>query len=207
MRKILTYIFQFLYFFYPFKVYSFVRSRINILRSLWLRNAFKTCPNDVYLGKIGHIENPECISLGRGVSFGDHFYLYAYKESGKKAPEIIIGNDCCFGADNHITAANKVMIGHHVLTGKRVTISDNNHGSSNVETLKTAPLCRGIITKGPVVIGDNVWIAENATILSGVTIGDGAIIAAGAVVTKDVAANSVVAGNPAKSINNLKKQS
>lgn len=52
-------------------------------------------------------------------------------------------------------------------------------------------------SKGPVIIGHDVWIGHGATIMSGVTIGNGAVIAAGAVVTKDVAPYSIVAGNPA----------
>ena len=51
--------------------------------------------------------------------------------------------------------------------------------------------------KGPVIIGNDVWIGYRATILLGVTIGNGAVIAANAVVTKDVEPYSVVAGNPA----------
>lgn len=198
MRTILAYILKFLYYLYPYKVYSYIRSRRNILRSLWLRNAFKSCPNDVYLGKIGHIEHPECISIGKRVSFGDHFYLYAYKEDHRQAAEIMIGNDCCFGADNHITAAGRIVIGNNLLTGKRVTISDNNHGDSDIDTLKTAPLKRTMTTKGPITIGNNVWIGEGVTILSGVTIGDSAIIAAGSVVTHDIPAYAVAVGIPAR---------
>lgn len=56
------------------------------------------------------------------------------------------------------------------------------------------------LSKGEIVIGDDVWIGTNALILSGVTVGQGAIIAAGAVVSKDVPAYSVVAGIPAKVI-------
>lgn len=41
-------------------------------------------------------------------------------------------------------------------------------------------------TRGPIRIGDDVWIGFGAVILSGVTIGQGAVIAAGSVVTKDV---------------------
>lgn len=55
-------------------------------------------------------------------------------------------------------------------------------------------------SKGPVVIGNDVWICRGATILSGVTIGDGAVVAAGSVAVSDVSPYSIVAGNPARLI-------
>ncbi len=55
-------------------------------------------------------------------------------------------------------------------------------------------------SRGPVRIGNDVWIGRNATILSGVTIGDGAIIGAAALVARDVAPFEIVAGNPAKHV-------
>ncbi len=56
------------------------------------------------------------------------------------------------------------------------------------------------ISKGDVVIGDDVWIGYGANILSGVTIGDGAIIGAFSLVTKNVAPYAIVGGNPAREI-------
>jgi hypothetical protein len=55
------------------------------------------------------------------------------------------------------------------------------------------------ITKGDVVIGNDVWIGFGAMILSGVTIGDGAVIGARAVVASDVEPYTVAVGNPARS--------
>jgi len=55
-------------------------------------------------------------------------------------------------------------------------------------------------TKGPVVIGNDVWIGTDVIILSGVKIGNGAVIGAGSVVTRDIASYAVVAGVPARVI-------
>lgn len=55
-------------------------------------------------------------------------------------------------------------------------------------------------TKGPITVGNDVWIGARATVLSGVTIGDGAIVGAGAIVTDDVEPYAVVAGVPAERV-------
>ena len=85
-----------------------------------------------------------------------------------------------------------------MLIGKWVSIVDNNHGFTDYATLLLPPLKRSIVSKGPIVIGDNVWIGDKVTILSGVTIGNNSVIAANTVVTKDVPAFSIVVGNPTK---------
>jgi virginiamycin A acetyltransferase len=56
------------------------------------------------------------------------------------------------------------------------------------------------LSKGDVIIGNDVWIGMNSTILSGITIGDGAIIAANSNVTKNVEPYAIIGGNPAKLI-------
>lgn len=58
----------------------------------------------------------------------------------------------------------------------------------------------GYKAKGPITIGNDVWIGGGTTLSSGVTIGDGAIIASMSMVVKDVPPYAIVGGNPAKII-------
>lgn len=54
------------------------------------------------------------------------------------------------------------------------------------------------VSKGDIIIENDVWIGANVVILGGVTIHNGAVVAANAVVTSDVPPFSIVAGTPAK---------
>lgn len=98
--------------------------------------------------------------------------------------------------------------------GHFVSIADNVQfilgGNHNVEHFSTYPFDVNIlkyrkyeaITKGPIIIEDDVWIGYGSIILSGVKIRRGTIIAAGSVVTKDTEEYSIYGGNPAKKIKN-----
>lgn len=84
-------------------------------------------------------------------------------------------------------------------------ILGSDHDTSHLSTFPFTKVVPDIsrndaISKGNIVIGDDVWIGYGATILSGVQVGQGAVIAAQSVVTKDVPAYAIVAGNPAKVI-------
>lgn len=81
-------------------------------------------------------------------------------------------------------------------------ILDGEHRKEYVSTYPFDAIFLGkykaVFSKGPVKIGNDVWIGEGALILSGVTIGDGAVIGARTVVRGDVPPYSIVLGNPAK---------
>lgn len=155
--------------------------------------------------------------MGNHTVFGVGCYLTAWdqtslKENNHTAPEISIGSHCSIGAHNHITATNRIVIGDGFLSGKWVTITDNSHGNydvnnpDDIEQWQTViPNHRPTVSKGPVIIGQNVWVGDKATILPGVTIGDGAVIGANSVVTKDVPPYSIVGGNPAKVLKQLNR--
>ena len=54
----------------------------------------------------------------------------------------------------------------------------------------------GDTSKGPIIIGSDVWVGYKALILSGVRIGDGAVIGARSVVSKDIPPYAIAVGSP-----------
>lgn len=103
----------------------------------------------------------------------------------------------CFG-----TPGERLSIGHFCSIADDVKfLLGGNHAHDVVSTFPFqtkyfATLEAG--SKGPITVGDDVWIGFNSTILSGVTIGQGAVVAAGSLVTRDVPPYAIVGGNPAK---------
>ncbi len=79
-------------------------------------------------------------------------------------------------------------------------------GNHQISTVTTYPINAKLIkknfeqdalTKGPIIIDDEVWIGNNVLVLSGVRLGKGSIVAAGSIVTKNVEPYTIVGGNPA----------
>lgn len=167
------------------------------IRSCFYRPRFGSMERQVVLGKHLELGGTKRIHLKRGVTIGDMCSLTTWGNG-----TLTIGEEVGIGRMCHITAANSITIGNHVLLGEMITIADNSHGDSTM--LNIAPIKREICSKGPIVIEDNVWIGDKATILSGVTIGKGAIVGANAVVTKNVPSKSIAVGNPAQVITHQK---
>ena len=169
-----------------------------------MRSRF-VCAEDVVFGNYMKTWGEDCVTIRGGTHFGDYCIVTAWKSyrGNLFTPEIRIGSKCSFGEYCHITSVNSIIIGDGVLTGRWVTITDNSHGNSEKDSLMEAPLERPLSSKGPVVIGNNVWIGDKATILPNVEIGDGAVIAANSVVTKNVPPYCVVGGIPARIIKKM----
>ena len=100
----------------------------------------------------------------------------------------------------------QLYIGDYCSIAPDVAFILNSDHSTN--TLSTFPFKVRILktktyealSKGDIVVDDDVWIGYGAIIMSGVHVGRGAVIAAGAVVTKDVPAYAIVGGVPASII-------
>lgn len=158
-----------------------------------------------HVGKNCNVEGVDFLNGGKNISIGDNFSALKglrleCVNTPDHTPNLTIGNDVTLNARVHIGVANKIIIGNHVLIGSNVLITDHSHGKNSEEELMSPPRSRTIYSKGPVIIGENVWIGENVCILPGVTIGKGSVIGAGAVVTKDIPPFSIAGGNPARII-------
>jgi len=99
-----------------------------------------------------------------------------------------------------------ITIGSFSSIGQNVCILDFNHDFNKMSSsfinhlIYKTSFTNDIITKGPIIIEEDVFIGSNSIILAGASIGRGSIIGAGSIVTKNIPKYSIVAGNPAKII-------
>ncbi len=150
-------------------------------RSLKVLISHLIAKKNVQLGKDAYIWNSKI--------FGTHVHV----DDGTGIEEL------------YVIGSQSVTIGKHCALAGRLTIITSNHlmTKPNIQSkLQLDHFSEGLdhSSKGPVIIGNNVWIGLNVTILPGVKIGDGAVIGAGSVVTKSIEPFSIAAGNPAKEI-------
>ncbi|MCM1020920.1 MAG: acyltransferase [Muribaculum sp.] len=186
---------------YSPELHNWLKRLGNVAYSCWIRRRFRQAKGVSFCRGLS-MAGGHCITIGEGSGLGYNGVLQAWtcRDNATFSPSISIGRNCWIGDNFNINAINSISIGDGVLTGRYVTIIDNSHGDLSAESLALPPLLRCPVSKGPVVIGDNVWLGDKVTILAGVTIGRGAVVAANSVVTHNVEPNTCVAGCPAKPI-------
>jgi len=117
------------------------------------------------------------------ITFGNHCTM-GIRTEGK--PDVTIGN--------YTRIANSTLFWGHVnypsVNNPNVV---SNYAFSEHEGWSTFP---DMGDKGPITVGNDVWIGDYCHILSGVTIGDGAIVGLGTIVSKDVPSYGVAVGSP-----------
>jgi maltose O-acetyltransferase len=129
---------------------------------------------------------------------GDHLVIEGYdaKVSIKVAPgaTLAIADDVYLNGGVSIEVFHEVRIGSNVLMAPYSSIIDD----AAHEAEPGAPRF-----KGPVTVGNNVWLGRNVAVLPGVTIGDGSVIGANSVVSRDIPPACFAAGAPARVIRKL----
>jgi acetyltransferase-like isoleucine patch superfamily enzyme len=182
------------------------------LRKQFYRRIFKSIGKSVILGKAIALRHPQRMSLGNRVAIDDFVLL----DAGGTGPEgmilgddVIISRNCVVqGKTGPVVVGEKTDIGCNcvlssvtgIYIGKSVLIAGNCYiggGRYKSERLDIPMLEQGLYSKGPVVIGDDVWLGAGVIVLDGAKIGTGAIVGAGAVVTKDLPDYAIAVGAPA----------
>jgi len=212
--SVLDIVFQFigkcLYYVWPS---SFAKAYKLIKRNIytgWKSICFKEFKG--YLNGSVVINGGRYISIGKNSVIFDGVQLNAWDKYGSQSfePQIIIGGNTVIQKNVFISSTNKIIIGNNVAITDHTVILDNVHGDfqdnhltfnnnlkvpdvflQNIQTRK-------IVSKGPVIIEDNVHIGMYSLVLPKTTIGHNSVIAAHSVVSGKIPPYSLVAGNPAK---------
>lgn len=172
----------------------------------WVRTLkrMKRVGFDCKIGLDFSVSGAKYMCIGNHFRGGKHVIIdaidkYNDHETGF-VPQINIGDNVTLTDYCYISCINKVEIGDGTLLGQNVFICDNFHGNGSKEEREIIPAKRTLHSKGPVIIGKNVWIGKNVCIMPGVHVGDNVIIGANSVVTHNIDANCIVAGSPARKI-------
>lgn len=136
------------------------------------------------------------IRLGERTSVGPYNVIFVSgKDAHGRPARLVMGAYSTIGEQNNIRAGGgSIIIGSHCRVSQQVSIVASDHGIRRDELIATQEW----VSKGDIIIGDDVWIGCGSQVLAGVTIGNGAVIAAGSLVNKDVPEYAIVAGVPAK---------
>ena len=115
--------------------------------------------------------------------------------------EVLEGGSVSIGEGSYIqprviitSAVQPISIGRRVLAASYCAFYSYDHGIVASSRIVDQPL----VSKGPIVVEDDVWLGAGVKVLANVTIGQGAVVGAGSVVTKDVPAGAIAAGMPAR---------
>lgn len=135
-------------------------------------------------------ESNEGIRLGDQVYIGRNTVVYCKNGNIAMGDQVNISSNCQIFSSNDLTFGKGVVVGafSYFLSGGEYDPKDPTPFAQQ----------SGMCTKGPLSIGDNVWVAAHVSVLDAASIGRDCVIGAGAVVNKPVPSNSIAVGVPAR---------
>ena len=183
------------------------------VRIEYYKKRFKSCGENIYIGKGVSIGNPEAISLGNNVCISDGATIIArskdaainignnvticqrvYLDTERDDSTINIGNDVYIGTGTSLFGHMGLDIGDHCLLAQNISLTPYSHKFENPDDL--------IANQGgnckKVTIGRDTYVGMNATILYSGDIGEGCVVGSGTVVVKPLEPYSIAVGNPAR---------
>lgn len=191
------------------------------LRQKFYRPLFKHMGRNVILGKGITIRQPSKISLGDnvaiddycamdvrsqgdfGITIGDHTIVSRSTILRTKDGTIAIGSGSGIGANCVLASSSRLDIGKNLLMASCVCVLAGGQHAFDRTDLPIVE--QGMVSKGGIAIGANVWLGTRVTVLDGVRIGDNAVIGACSMVNKDIPDYAIAYGTPAKMISDRRE--
>jgi acetyltransferase-like isoleucine patch superfamily enzyme len=136
----------------------------------------------------------EMLREGR-LDIGAHAYFEPGVWLTSAEGRIRIGGGSLLNLNVMVAALDRVDIGEHCMLANGCLVTDANHRFDDPD--RPVPW-QGFTSKGPTVIGDNVWLGANVVVTSGVRIGERCVVGANSVVTTELPPRSIAAGAPAQ---------
>lgn len=131
----------------------------------------------------------------KGISLADDVIISRNCIIQAKAGSVTIDQRSEVGANTIISTISSIHIGKHALIAPNCFIG----GGQYVMDQPEVPMIDlGWAPKGPVVLGDDVWLGAGVVVLDGVRVGTGCVVGAGAVVSRDLPDYAIAMGVPAK---------
>ena len=127
-----------------------------------------------------------------------HIYRWSVIELGDGEGSLKIGSNTYLQSGCILNPfVGNIIIGANCMIAARCSFMPYRHEFEDTTILMRE---QAVVTKGDIIIEDDVWLGVNVAVMDGVTIGKGAIVGAGAVVTKDIPPYAIAGGVPARVI-------
>lgn len=184
---------------------------------LWLRRKlypglFAACGRGLIVGRNVTLRGSANISIGKNVAIDDNAVIDARGPDARieigdgvlisrntiiraRNARMTIGASSDIGANCLLATDSELQIGRDVLIAAYTYITAG--GNHAYQDPATPIIQQGFVSRGGVMIGDDVWVGAHTTVMDGVRIGRGAVIGAHSLVNKSVEEMAVAWGVPA----------
>lgn len=213
--------------FIRFEVIQLLFSWIPGALGLALRRVFYPClfqkvGRGVVFGRNITLRHPHKISLGENCLIDDNVVLDAKGEQNRglvlgknvyvgrntilscKEGSIFIDDYCNISANCSLLSETEIRLGKFCfLAGHCYLVAGGNH---SFDDTSRPIMFQPSLSKGGILIADDVWLGAGVIVLDGVRIGQGTVVGAGSVVTQDLPEFSVAVGSPAQKIRDRRER-
>lgn len=198
-------------------LFSWVPGAVGLaLRKIFYPCLFRKIGPGVIFGRNITLRHPHKISLGKNCFIDDHAVLDAKGKENEglelgenvyigrntilscKEGSIWVDDYCNISANCTLLSETAIRLGKYCfLAGHCYLVAGGNH---SFDDPMTPIMFQPSVSKGGIVIGEDVWLGAGVIVLDGVTVGRGSVVGAGAVVTKSLPDFSIAVGSPAQKI-------